>query len=364
MIIPTAILFLCSTISTTQVNILYLTINYTSYQDSTTYINSDLVFKDIYSFTLTGHRINYSVIICSSPVSILVINVDSFTMQNIALIDCKRLLKGSPNDFYVSVMFYYCNSVTMQNVSVNVSCNATATHVVIYVSNIVESKIINGLVKVSILMCHNHPFLINGLVVFYNRSAKFRSPGVIIESFSYYVQKSCLKYSQCAIKCRIITGPFGVIINNTVFADLSNSSALHYHGNQNSANKQTIPPLLIKNVTVMHNIGFGLLKMFYIVIYCKGAFSDTLKENEFTGGFTDVFGFLNCRFVENTNIEFMIYVKVSSYSNQGYIKIDNSTFHNNINVCFLKVTEYYGYIPNIVANVILTGLTVSCNNQH
>ena len=327
------------------------------------YINSDLFFKDIYNFTLTGHRINHSIIICSSPASILVINVDSFTMQNIVLIDCKRLLKGLPNDFYVSVMFYCCNLVTMQNVSVNVSCNATATLVGIYVRNIVESKIINVQVKINILMCHNHPFLINGLMVFYNRSAKFHSPGVIIEAFNYYVQKPCLKYSQCAIECRILTGPFGVIINNSVFADLSNSSALHYHGNQNSANKQIIPPLLIKNVTVMHNTGFGLLKMFYIVIYYTGAFNDTLKKNEFTGGFTDVFGFLNCSFVENTNIEFMIYVKLSSYSNRGYIQIDNSTFHNNINVCFLKVTEYFGYIPNIVANVVLTDLTVSCNNQ-
>ena len=330
------------------------------------YINTDLVFKDIHNFTLTSHGINHSLITCTSPASILVINVDSFTMQNITLIDCKGLLKGSPNDFYVSVVFHYCNSVTMQNVFLNVSCNATATLVGIYVSNIVESKIINVQVKMNILMCHNHPFLINGLIVFYNRSAKFRSPGVIIETFNYYVQKSCLKYSQCAIRCKILTGPFGVIINNTVFADLCNSSALYYYGNENSANNQRIPPLLIRNVTVMHNTGFGILKMFYIVIYDFEAFSNTLKKNEFTGKFTDVYGFLNCSFVENTNIEFMIYVEPLSYSrsNHIYIKIYNSTFQNNVNVCFLKVTEYYGYIPNIVANVALTNLTISYNNQH
>ena len=328
------------------------------------YINRDLVFKNIYNFTLTSDGINHSVIICSSPASILVINVDSFTMQNITLIDCKRLLKGSPNDFYVSVMFYYCNSVTMENVSVNVSCNATATLVGIYVRNIVESKIINVQVKMNILICHNHPFLINGLKVFYNRSSKFRSPGVIIETFNYYVQKSCLKYSQCAIKCIILTGQFGVIINNTVFANLSNSSALYYYGNENSANKQTIPSLLIRNVTVMHNTGFGLLKMFYIAIYDFEAFSDTVQKYKFTGGLTYVLRFFNCSFVENTNIEFMIHVQPLSYSKQVYMKIDSSTFHNNINVCFLKVTEYYGYIPNIVTNVALTGLTVSYNNQH
>ena len=328
------------------------------------YINRDLVFKNIYNFTLTSDGINHSVIICSSPASILVINVDSFTMQNITLIDCKRLIKGSPNDFYVSLIFYYCNSVTMQDVSVNVSCNATATLVGIYVSNIVESKIINVQVKMNILICHNHPSSINGLMVFYNRSSKFRSPGVIIETFNYYVQKPCLKYSQCAITCNILTSPFGVIINNTVFANLSNSSALYYYGNENSANKQTIPSLLIRNVTVMHNTGFGLLKMFYIVINDLEAFSGTLKNIKFTGGLTYVLGYFTCSFVENTNIEFMIYVKLLSYSNQVIIKIDNSTFHNNINVCFLVVTEYDGYIPNVVANVVLTDLTVSNNIQH
>ena len=73
------------------------------------YIKTDLVFRNIYNFTLTSDGINHSVITCSSPASILLINVDSFTMQNVTLIDCKRLLKGSPNDFYASVMFYYSN---------------------------------------------------------------------------------------------------------------------------------------------------------------------------------------------------------------------------------------------------------------
>ena len=63
------------------------------------YINTDLVFKDIYNFTLTSHGINHSLTTCSSPASILVINVDSFTMQTITLIDCKGLFKGSLNDF-------------------------------------------------------------------------------------------------------------------------------------------------------------------------------------------------------------------------------------------------------------------------
>ena len=57
------------------------------------YINSDLVFKEINNFTLTGHGINQSVIICSSPASIVVTFVTSFTIQSIALIDCLSMSK-------------------------------------------------------------------------------------------------------------------------------------------------------------------------------------------------------------------------------------------------------------------------------
>ena len=49
------------------------------------YINSNLVFRDIDTFTLTGHGINQSIIICSSPASIVVKFVGSFTLQYIML---------------------------------------------------------------------------------------------------------------------------------------------------------------------------------------------------------------------------------------------------------------------------------------
>ena len=75
------------------------------------YINSDLVFKEINNFTLTGHGINQSVIICSSPASIVVTFVTSFTIQSIALIDCLSTSKYSTINFYASVYFHYCSQI-------------------------------------------------------------------------------------------------------------------------------------------------------------------------------------------------------------------------------------------------------------
>ena len=50
------------------------------------YINNDLVIKDVDNFTITG--IGQCTIICTSPASIVVMNVNDTKFQNINLINC------------------------------------------------------------------------------------------------------------------------------------------------------------------------------------------------------------------------------------------------------------------------------------
>ena len=328
------------------------------------FINDHLRFLNIHNFTMTSYKINQSIIICSQPASIIVTNADNFTMQNIVFIDCKSsILMSSGRKIYISVFFSNCSSVTIHNVYVNVSYNVSTDLIGIYVANVVESVIIDVKVQVNILLCHNHPTDINGLEVYYNLRAKVQSAGAIIESFNHYSQKSCIKYSQRAIKCIILTGFFGVIIQNTVFANLSNSSALHYYGSQNNKyndNTQTqrITYVSITNVTVMYNTGFAYLKMFYIVHNFRVLDNDILKKDESPIGLATIF---NCNFVGNTNIETMIYVLSLSSVSQGYLIIENSTFQDNTDVQLLQVTK--GYVaPNLIIFVILKKFTVSNNN--
>ena len=115
------------------------------------YINSDFVFEEIYTFTLTGHGINESIITCSSPASIIVRKVESFILQNIALIDCQKLLKSFTKQYYVSVLFYYCSLVTMKNTYVNVSSNPTTELIGICMINVTNSEISNITMHISIL---------------------------------------------------------------------------------------------------------------------------------------------------------------------------------------------------------------------
>ena len=330
------------------------------------YINNHLLFREIHNFTMTGHEINQSVIVCSQSAGIIVTNVDNFTMQNIVFNDCESsIILSSGDKIYVSVLFSYCSSVTIHNVYVNVSYNVSTGLIGIYVANVVESEIIDVKVQVNILLCHNHPNEISGLKVYYNVGAKVQLAGVIIEAFNYYLQKSCLKYSQCAIKCIILTNFFTVIIQNTVFANLSNSSALYYYGNENSKyndNTQRITYFFIINVTVMYNTGFAYLKMFHIVPNF-GVHDNKFQYTKSSLEFSKIFGFFNCSFVQNTNIETMIYIESLSYLSKVYLQIEHSTFHDNTDVCFLQVTKGY-ILPNIITFVFLETLTVSNNNQH
>ena len=328
-------------------------------------INNDLVFKEIYSFTLTGHGINQSVIICSLSASIVVGNIDRFTMKNILLIDCIILLH---NKLYVSVYFSHCGLVIMRNVYVNVTYNAPKALGVIYLTDVTRSIIINVKVQVINLKCYHHPIKIYGLAIYHSSSAKVKSPGVMIQAFNYYAEKSCLQYLQCAIKCMVFTaGSFDLLIENTMFANLSNCSALCYYGRVNTpyhGNIQGIPYLSITNVTVVQNTGYGYLKMFDIMVEYRQVLSNDSNyviKVESIAGFSQVINFRNCSFSKNSNIETMIHIE-SVYN--VVISIENSTFHNNTGVCFLKIPRHNGVISNVMGSVFLVDVMVSNNDQH
>ena len=138
----------------------------------------------------------------------------------------------------------------------------------------------------NILKCHHHPIKINGLAIYQYGSAKVKSPGVIITTFNYYAQKSCLQYLQGAIKCTVFMGSFSIAIESTVFANLS------YYGRLNAAyhdNTRRVAYFSITNITVVQNIGYGYLKMFSIVADYYQVFSNDsnyLVKVESVAGFS------------------------------------------------------------------------------
>ena len=341
------------------------------------YINSDLIFKEINNFTITGHGINQSVIICSSPAGIIVVFASSFTIQNIALIDCLSTSEYQTLYFsYASVHFRYCSQIIINQLYVNITSRVPAGITGIYLMNVFSSTIMNVKVHVNISMCHNFRYVINGFVAFYysdENQIYAWSPDVMINTFHYHVQKSCWHYSKCAVTVTSKNTPLiRLSIVNMVFADLSDCSLLHYHGSiSREYGNATTVHILIKNVTVMRNTAavneFKYFEMFSIELYRFELLSNTsdaiyLESGKFRNVLT--IKFYNCSFMKNSNIHPMIYVSPSIFSEiKSYIVISNSTFHNNKDVHFLRVERNNGALPNMITNVFLTNLIVS-NNDH
>ena len=70
------------------------------------YINNDLIIKDIDNFTITGPTVGQCNIICTSPASIIVMNVNNSKFQNINLINCIKNHKDFFNTSYFDTYYY------------------------------------------------------------------------------------------------------------------------------------------------------------------------------------------------------------------------------------------------------------------
>ena len=339
------------------------------------YINSDLAFSEISNFTLTGYGINQSYITCSSPASIVVAYVEHFTLQNISLFNCMTLTKVKGNSYYISVYFYLCGSIFIHNLYVNISASAPAASSAIFVMNVAKSRIINVQVQLNTSICLKDSIKINGLAVYYSNDIAniyYAQPDVIIENFQYSAQKPCLKNLQCAIGLMLIHihGLFNFVIQNTVFTNLSNSSAFCYYAiadSESTDEDATKRFVLIKNVTVSYNTGYGNLNMFQYALFSVESQLES-PNNFYSNGPVRLYNMLEfhkCEFIRNTNIDAMIYVHPSTYSKiVGNITIIDSTFYYNKDVSLIKITRRSQTLPNVITHIWLVNVTMSYNDHH
>ena len=152
------------------------------------YISDDLIFKNINNFSLVGS--DQCVITCTSPASVLMINVTSFTFQNIKLINCIKCHKeyfdanityfdrqyardtepfSKVTQYRTSVFLYNSSSVIISNMDVIATVMKSFTAIlIINVQNV--SKIVNVKVKTSSLNCtaYDHQVQISAIVVYYS----------------------------------------------------------------------------------------------------------------------------------------------------------------------------------------------------
>ena len=146
-----------------------------------------------------------------------------------------------------------------------------------------DSKIINIKVKINSFNCttfSSHPVQISGLVVAYYSTDVFKADSKLMITNFYYnnTYNSCRNHFYCVvvlifqkITCSYEDGQelnLRIHIQNFVFSNFKNSSALCYYGE--AAAKCYVAErsraVIIENSTFSNNIGHPQLNMIYIVL--------------------------------------------------------------------------------------------------
>ena len=337
------------------------------------YISDDLIFKDIKNVSLIG--IDQCVITCTSPASVLIINVTNFVFQNIKLMNCikshKEYFNGNVTHFdllytkvmytepftevtehHASVFLYNSSSVTISDVKAiaTVMKNFTA----ILIVNIQDvSKIINVKVQINSFNCiaKKYPVQINGIVA-YHSDSKTRESVLTIENFQYNkTYESCINHFHCAITLLLLKGikkiASNLIINiqNSEFNRLKNSSILCYFEktrHDKTYNYERSRSVTIRNATICSNTGHNQLNMFNIVYKSVSRFNNLwVARMHDAKRIHSVVILQNCIFANNFDMNSAIYVNPSTANAiTGLIQIYNGTFQKNKNVKFITVKEH------------------------
>ena len=369
------------------------------------HISNDLVFKDISNFSVIG--IDQCVIICTSPASIVMVNVSNVTLQNIKLINCMKHHDDYFNVTYLvlqyiyrsmytrysipsfskvtnydtSVFLYNSSSVTVHdmNIIATVMTNFTA---ILIVNTQGDSKIINIKVKINSLNCttfSSDPVQISGLVAYYSGGIFKAESKLNITNFYYNnTNDSCGNHFHCTVTLLFLQKStcykkdghkialnLKVYIRNSVVSNLKNSSALCYYGEADIYTAAACSrQITIENSIFSYNTGHTQSNMFDIVLNSLSSTHNNLLVNMCKQkSLENTIKFSNCTFTRNINMNAIIYIKPpTTYATIGSITISECTFHNNKNTHFIKANSK-SQLLYVTIYFILSAVNVSCNEH-
>ena len=313
------------------------------------YLNSDLVIQSVTNVTLTGESL--CIIRCTSHVSITILNVTNFRLENFTFENCSSNYSNHlHNDFKypytlisklsnASILLYHCMSVEIKSIAILIT-EGSIGFLVVNVRSYSKITNIRITVQTNCSSGNKSSLQTNGIVLYYdywkNPSKKFSEIQLDNFQFTTKLNGSCSHPIYYAITSLLFqnNANVSVVIQNTMFTDLINVTALQYFGETCGIDVNN--NLTIRNCVISNNIGYSSLKMFCIILHniqCIRLFKR--KQLYYLQQYNTI-SFINCMFENNFNMTSMIYVSpVSSRATTGYFYLERNTFHNNRNTHFL-----------------------------
>ena len=342
------------------------------------YLNSDLVIQNVTNVTLTGE--SSCIIRCTSHVSIVILNVTNFRLENVTFENCSANYSNHlHNDFKnhhtsirnlkprgnASILLYHCMSVKINNIVLMI-IESNNGFLVVNVRNNSKITNIHITVQINCPSVNKSSLLTNGIILIYYdnwKNTNNNSSEIQLDNFQFTTNGSCTHPVYYAITTLLFqnNANVSVVIQNTIFTNLRNVIALYYHGETCGIGVNN--NLTLRNCIASDNIGYSSLKMFCITLHnkqCTGLF--TRKQLYYLQQYNTI-SFINCIFERNYNMTSMIYVSpVSSRATTCYFYLEMVTFHNNRNTHFIimksdanniwQLSSYFEISEsNITANV-------------
>ena len=332
------------------------------------YISDDLILKDIKNVSLIGN--DQCVITCTSPASVLIINVTSFVFHNIKLINCTKSHKEYFNDDVVNLLYtrdngpfitvteyqasvFLLNSSSVAISDIDIIATVMKSFTAILILNLQDvSKLISAKVQINSFNCtaDKYPVQINGITV-YHSDGKTIQGKLIIENFQYNnTYGLCANHFHCVItllfleRIKKFTSILKIYIQNSAFNSLKNSSILCYYEKTRHDKLYHVRHRLVKihNVTICNNSGHSQLNMFYIVYKSVSRYTNlwVIGKTEAKRVYNEI-KFYNCVIANNVDMNAAVYVNPSTANTIiGLLTFFNSTFQKNKKVKFITVKEH------------------------
>ena len=340
-------------------------------------LNANLILKNISNFTLI--EINSSIIHCIPHVSVMVVNVTTFKFENMNLINCgksqarflyinfKQMIDNHINDEHIAaVLLYNCTSVIIKDTNLLVDAYSTG---LLVVNTMNMTEITNVKVQIN---CNSTPSsytqpLGRGILFYYNdrNITNNTFANVTFHNFHYKIHDLCLHYQQYVMKILLYQNQYSVsiTIRDTLFSNLINTTALFCHMAAYEFNATN--ELFILNSIIHNNTGNSWVKMFDIMLHRSQCTYDSPFIG-YTQKAQDLIIFKNCSFMNNTNMEAMIYITPKSSARIiGYLLIHLIKFTNNNATHFMKVKSVTEVSPWLLTtNISICQLNASLNEHH
>ena len=341
------------------------------------YLNTDFVLQNATNVTLTGESL--CIIRCTSHVGIIIFNVTNFRLENISFENCStnysnrfhtdfRYHSASINKFQpssiASILLYYCMSVEINNITIITAEGNTG---MLVVDTINYSKVTNVSINVQIMCTTKENSLqTNGILLYYdnwNIPNKTFSQ-IQLDNFRFITNGSCLHAIYHAITSLLFQNNrnVSVVIQNTIFNDLVNVTALYYYGEACGISVRN--EITIRNCVVSDNIGDSSLKMFHITLYNMQCMRFLPSKLSHLQQYNRVL-FTDCIFKNNFNMTSIIHISpASSQATTGYLYLERTTFHNNRNVHLLIMKSDTDSVWQLANYVSISKITVTSNIHH